>query len=393
MWNIVEKLQHKIVGLLVGLASVFGLAGNNVSAPAVLPASATNTATTTQIVATSTPKTPVVKSTATSTATTTPNKTKTTAPKATTTPIVPKPVTSPTPVITPQPATSTPPIIGFEQINTKTREALVNILCITKSGGGVNPITGSGIIIDPRGVILTNAHIGQYYLIQNLYVPNFIDCTIRTGSPASPAYKAELLYISSRWINRNAENIVSESPLGTGEDDFALLIINRRTDTSKPFPTTFPYVQVDSREKNYTGQDTLVAGYAAGFLGGLYVTQDLYSTSAIAKVKEEFSFSGDTYDLLALSGTVVAQKGSSGGAVVTAENKLIGLISTVSLDKTTDARMLGAITTAHISRSMFKQSGTDLMSFLTGDIHKKAAQFQEIVAPGLAQKLIDVIVK
>src|SRR3989338_2839263 len=72
----------------------------------------------------------------------------------------------------------------FSTINQKTREALVNIFCVTKSGGIFKPASGSGIIIDKRGIILTNAHVAQYFLLKDYLEQNFIECIVRVGSPA-----------------------------------------------------------------------------------------------------------------------------------------------------------------------------------------------------------------
>ena len=30
-----------------------------------------------------------------------------------------------------------------------------------------NPISGSGVIVDSRGVVLTNAHVGQFFLLHD----------------------------------------------------------------------------------------------------------------------------------------------------------------------------------------------------------------------------------
>ena len=52
--------------------------------------------------------------------------------------------------------------VPFESIDAITRPALVNILCRPRGAGPIaSPISGSGVIIDPRGVILTNAHVAQ----------------------------------------------------------------------------------------------------------------------------------------------------------------------------------------------------------------------------------------
>src|SRR3989344_1935480 len=55
---------------------------------------------------------------------------------------------------------------SFSVINEKTRHALVNILCMPH-GGSLRPISASGVIVDPRGVILPNAHVAQYVLLSH----------------------------------------------------------------------------------------------------------------------------------------------------------------------------------------------------------------------------------
>src|SRR6185436_12542444 len=91
------------------------------------------------------------------------------------------------------PAPYSTPGESFETIDPAVRSALVNILCMPQ-GGSLRPISGSGVIIDPRGVILTNAHVAQYVLLSESPQIN-LTCSIRTGSPASPRWKAVVLYI------------------------------------------------------------------------------------------------------------------------------------------------------------------------------------------------------
>src|SRR3989344_7756180 len=91
-----------------------------------------------------------------------------------------KPATSATPaapVTTPTPAPV--PTKSQEVINDETRAALVNILCTPQTG--INGISGSGVVIDSRGVILTNAHVGQYFLLRDYLTPGNITCTVRIG--------------------------------------------------------------------------------------------------------------------------------------------------------------------------------------------------------------------
>src|SRR5262249_40009122 len=68
---------------------------------------------------------------------------------------------------------------SFPEVNAAPRSALVNILCMPQSGA-LQPISGSGVFIDPRGVILTNAHVAQYVLLSESAQIN-LNCMIRTG--------------------------------------------------------------------------------------------------------------------------------------------------------------------------------------------------------------------
>ena len=67
---------------------------------------------------------------------------------------------------------------------TALRNALVNIICSVPIGSDLHSISGSGIIIDSKGIILTNAHIAQYFL----FADRDVSCVIRSGSPATNKY-------------------------------------------------------------------------------------------------------------------------------------------------------------------------------------------------------------
>lgn len=315
---------------------------------------------------------------------------------------VAKPVAQPTPTPAPLPKNTalTDPTLAalattslkagpltFDDINVLTRDALVNILCYTQNSGPISPITGSGVIIDPRGVILTNAHIAQYFLLKDYGMKDYVSCNIRTGNPATPKYKATLLYISPRWVKYNSDNIKRQEAKGTGEDDFAFLIIDRGLNTEQKLPTTFPYLHIDSTEHDFANESVLVAGYGAGFLGGEEIQRNLYGISAIATVKEMLSYSGNTFDYLNINGNTVAQRGSSGGAVVDSKGALVGVIGTVSSGTQTDSRELGGIALFHINESLLKQSGSAIGDFLNTNLTEKASQFNELIAPTLVNIL------
>lgn len=271
--------------------------------------------------------------------------------------------------------------------NTQTRAALVNILCITKAGGYFRPISGSGVFISSAGVVLTNAHVGQYFLLKDYPTPDNVQCVIRTGSPATPKYTARLLFLSPEWITKNADQIVSQQAMGTGENDFVFLLITGTVDGSPP-PTRFPYIPITTDEPA-PGDPILLAAYPAGFLEGSTIEMSLYASSAVTNVTDVFTFNKDTVDLISVGGTVVSQAGSSGGAAVrTQDGALTGLIATASEGTTTASRDLRAITLAHINRSLKNEGQGGLLSLLTKNLSDQADYFNAKIVPGLTQKLV-----
>ena len=71
----------------------------------------------------------------------------------------------PPPLVIPPPiADARPASLAPEILNEKSRSALVNILC--EATAPLRSTSGSGVIIDSRGVILTNAHIAQLFLFE-----------------------------------------------------------------------------------------------------------------------------------------------------------------------------------------------------------------------------------
>ncbi len=284
--------------------------------------------------------------------------------------------------------------LSFSDINVNTREALVNILCTTQSGGPLQPITGSGVIIDKRGVVLTNAHVAQFLLLRDYPTEKAIECFVRQGSPARITNRLELLYISPAWVQENASNIIEENPLGTGENDFALLLISSHMDKSNAISDEFAFVKPETDDSNIQlNNDVLLAGYPAGFLGGITIQKDLFVVSTIGKVKELFTFKEDTLDLVSVVGSILSQKGASGGAVVSDVGALMGIIVTATEEGNTGERELRAITLSHVNRSLLMHAGYDLPFLLFGDLWLKAGVFNLTIAPTLTKMLTDEIEK
>jgi hypothetical protein len=284
---------------------------------------------------------------------------------------------------------ATPPE-SFTTINTDTRGALVNIFCAPK-GGTMRPISGTGTIIDPRGVILTNAHVAQYVLLSESPRVD-LSCYVRTGSPASAKWTPQVLYIPAVWIQQHAADIRAEHPLGTGEHDYALLYISAAVDGS-PLPTSFPSLPVDSREAiGFLGDKVLAASYPAEFVGAS-ANFDLYPASSVTTIAQLLTFNVKSVDVISVGSVIEAQSGSSGGAIVNAWGHLIGVITTTSTGATTADRDLRGITLSYINRDIAAQTSSTLLNYLNDDLAAKTAAFTANQAPALYKLLIEQIVK
>ena len=286
----------------------------------------------------------------------------------------------------------TTPTKSQEQINTETRAALVNILCMPQTGLS-SGISGSGVVVDSRGVILTNAHVAQFFLLRDYLQPGNVSCVVRVGSPAQERYTATLLYLPPAWVAENASQIKAAQATGTGEQDFAFLLITGRTDPSAALPATFPHLAMD-RTYVDIGEPMLLAAYPAGFLGNESVQKNLYISSAIAYVTQLFSFnSAKNVDLFSIGGTVVSQGGSSGGAAVRlTDGKLAGIIVTETVAATTGERDLRALSLAHIDNTLIASDKGGIVGLLVGDLAAKAAAFNTQVAPS-ETALLEAVLK
>lgn len=249
------------------------------------------------------------------------------------------------------------------------RSALVNILCYAPTGSPLHSISGSGVIVDPKGIILTNAHIAQYFLLAD----RGVSCTVRSGSPATDRYTAKLMFIPSAWIHANPGVLTEASPSGTGEYDFAFLAITQSV-TDVALPPSFPFMPL-SAVPPLSGTPVVIASYGAQFLDPTQVESSLFPTLVFGSVKSVFTFGTHTIDVLALGGSAAAQEGSSGGGVADAEGSLVGTITTSTIKGATATRDLNAITASYVRAEYASETGQPLDLFLAEQPYKAVSDF------------------
>lgn len=290
-------------------------------------------------------------------------------------------VTAPTPVPAPLPSSGN---VSLDASAAALRAALVNILCYAPAGSRINSILGTGVFIDSKGIILTNAHVAQYFLLAD----RGVSCTIRTGSPATDTYKAALIYISPAWIHANSAVLTQAQPIGTGEYDFALLAVTKSA-TSAPLPTAFPYVPL-AKQPPAIGTPVVIASYGAQFLEAAQIRTSLSPIVVFGSVKDVFTFGTNTVDDLDLGGSAAAQEGSSGGGVTDASGTLVGTITTSTVEGSTATRSLSAITESYVRAEYAREMNSTLDELLSAPTADSIAEFApeiQILEPILTANL------
>lgn len=230
--------------------------------------------------------------------------------------------------------------LSQQELYNKAQSRVVNFFC--QSGNSVK--VASGVIISPKGYILTNAHVADDF-------DGDYECMIRQGSPARGFAYAKIVMFPKAYAE-------AASRQEQADNDVSIWKFSRSSGPD-PLPDSFPYYDINPDLYPKKDESLATFSYPSELLGYETLLKSLNMFFAETVVTD---FDRD----IILSGTgLSSQVGSSGGVLVNVyTNQFAGLIFGVSKDAEINTRKLFSLTPYSIERVVKAETGLNLANFL-----------------------------
>jgi len=266
--------------------------------------------------------------------------------------------------------------------------ALVNLFCQIRTDEHVRTTTGTGYFISPKGVVLTNAHVAQFLLLENATGVREASCVVRSGDPAVAQYRAKLLYLPPTWVSAHASLITTPAPQASGERDYALLYVSDAFEGAA-LPDSFPHIPPYTGliPRHATGDPVLAAGYPVEAPFDKRSNFTLRPRVATTTITNLFTFGSNYADVISIAESSVGSRGSSGGPVVHTDGRAIGLIVTKGDETDGETTSLRALTLSYIDRTITEETGFTLRENMQGNLSRRAAVYNDALTPVLSKIL------
>jgi Trypsin-like peptidase domain len=261
-------------------------------------------------------------------------------------------------------------------------DVVVNILCLERTKTYTRLTSGSGVIISPSGLILTNAHVTYPFLHTPQFNSSLYSCSVRQANIPNFGYNAELVYYPADWLSYNSEVIKTPNPTGTGENDYAFLQITSALGPT-PKQNQFPFAstQVDINDLK-EGADITASGYPSSNSGVFEIDTKPGLKIAESTIADFFTFGSRTHDILQTGVNEVAHRGSSGGGIFN-KNILYGIVVTTNTNS--QGSYINALTIPYIKRDFKNDTGFDFDTFTNSTRDVLKLRFDTLYKPKIEQ--------
>ncbi len=273
-------------------------------------------------------------------------------------------------------------------VSPTTENSLVNIFCSQRMGKLKKTITGSGVLINKDGTVLTNAHVAQFPLVADSN--ESVVCIARIGSPAQTVLSVKTVFISPEWLQTNAKYINSGGAPETGQSDYALLKVSYADNRAlNMFPSPI------AQSTGPVGSTVNAVSYPADILGTKGVNTALYVQREQLKIADQYMFTGQSVgsqaDIIQTSDSSIGQRGSSGGALTDENSNLIGIITTTTNGSRSDKKQIRGISINHIHNELLKYQTGGLLGVAQDGSAKVLRDFNSTLRPTLTSNVLSYL--